>query len=198
MLNHIVLCHFKLWTNPYHTLLPRDRHRLAGPHGCMVQVVAAMASGQDIATRAPPVPMPRVVWVFSHARVILNLCTPSQIGGSLSDCPSSSTFSATFHPRFLLGDFRIVLSFMSSRLPPTAFPHGGFWDPARRRVGWVRQEVVYCYTAGMFSLFLFLFFANFQESFAAKSPHSTFLADGHGRLLPRGPTRPHYRPRQQR
>ena len=105
-------------------------------------------------------------------------------GGSLSDLKALSTLSAVFHLRFLPGDFRIVLSFMSSCLPPTAFPHGGFWDPTRRRVGWVRQEVVYCYTAGMFSLFLFLFFANFQESFAAKSPHSTFLANGHGRLLP--------------
>jgi hypothetical protein len=135
----------------------RDRHGLAGPYGCTVRVVAATASGRDIAARAPPVPVPRVVQVFSHAQVILNLHTPSQIGGSLSDCPSLSTFSAMFHPHFLPGDFRIVLSFTSSHPPLTAFPHGSFWDPARHCVGWVRQEVVYCYTAGMFSLFLSCF-----------------------------------------
>jgi hypothetical protein len=95
---------------------------------------------------------------FSHAWIILNLRTAC---GSLSDYPSSSTRSAAFHQRFLHGDFRITPYFTFSRPPPTTFPHGGFWDPARRRVGWVRQEVVSCYTAGRFSLFLFLFFANF-------------------------------------
>jgi hypothetical protein len=44
-------------------------------------------------------------------------------------------------------------------------------------------------TAGTFSHFLFLFFL-LTSSFAAKSAHSTLLADGHSHPLPRGPTRP--------
>jgi hypothetical protein len=137
----------------------RDLHGWAGPHGFTVRVVAATVSGRDIAARAPPVPVPRVVRVFSHARVILNLRTASeQCGGSLSDCPSSSTLSAACHQRFLHGDFRIAPSFTFSRLPPTTLSRGDFWDPARRRIGWVRQEVVYRYTAGVFSHFLILFF----------------------------------------
>src|SRR5216683_7244747 len=34
------------------------------------------------------------------------------------------------------------------------------------------------------------------SSFAAQSPHSPLLADGHGHPFPRGPTRPHHRPQQ--
>ena len=101
---------------------------------------------------------PRVVWVFFAPFIILNLRTASRNGGSLSDCPSSSTLSAAFHQHFLHGDFRTALSFTFSRLPPATSPHGDFWDPARRRIGWVMQEVVYCYTAGMFSHFSFFFF----------------------------------------
>jgi hypothetical protein len=36
------------------------------------------------------------------------------------------------------------------------------------------------------------------SSFAAQSPHSTLLADTHGRPLPRGPTRSHHQPRRRR
>jgi hypothetical protein len=114
----------------------------------------------------------RVVRVFSHAQVILNLRTTSRNGGSLSDCSSSSTLSVAFDQHFLHGDFGIALSFTFSRPPPTTFPHGDIWGPARRRLGWVRQEVVYCYTAGMFLIFSFLFFFWLASSFAAKSPHS--------------------------
>src|SRR5216683_3496664 len=48
----------------------RDRHGLVSPHRCMVWVVAATASGQDIAAQAPPVAVPQVawvVWLFLHA-----------------------------------------------------------------------------------------------------------------------------------
>ena len=129
--------------------------------------------------------------VFFARLILLNLRTASRNGGLLSDCPSLSTLSAMFHQHFLHDNFRTMLSFMFSRLLPATSPHSNFWDPARRRVGWVRQEVVYCYTAGMFSHFLIHFFS-LTSSFAAKSPHSPLLANGHGRLLPRGPTRPHY------
>jgi len=42
------------------------------------------ASGRDITTRAPPVPVPQVVWVFSHAWVILNLCIAVDVGCVMS------------------------------------------------------------------------------------------------------------------
>jgi hypothetical protein len=47
---------------------------------------------------------------------------------------------------------------------------------------------VYCYRWYIFSFLILFFLLTF--SFAAKSPHSTLLADGHGHPLPRGPTRP--------
>ena len=56
-----------------------------------------------------------------------------------------------FQPRFLHGDFRIAPSFTFSCPPPTAVPHGDFWDN-RETSGWVGQA------AGMFSHFLFCFF----------------------------------------
>jgi len=51
---------------------------------------------------------------------------------------------------FLHGDFRIAPSFTFSRPPPTAVPHGDFWDN-RETSGWVGQA------AGMFSQFLLFF-----------------------------------------
>ena len=99
-----------------------------------------------------------------------------------------------FHQHFLHGDFRIVLSFMFSCPPPATFPHRNFWDPARHCIGWARQEVVYCFTTGIFSHFLFLFLFLLTPSFAARSPHSPLLANRHGHLLPRGPTRPTHTP----
>jgi hypothetical protein len=124
----------------------------------------------------------RAVRVFSHALVILNLRTASRNGGSLSDFPSLSTPSAAFEQRFLHSDFRIAPSFAFFRPPPATFPHGDFWDPARRRVGW--------YTATLVCYLIFSFFFWLTSSFAAKSPHTTFLADGHDRHLPLGRTRP--------
>jgi hypothetical protein len=68
--------------------------------------------------------------------------------GSLSDCLAlCHQHSAVFHQCFLHGDFRIVRSFTFSHLLLATFPHGDFWDFTRRHVWWVRQEVVYCYTA---------------------------------------------------
>ena len=167
------------------TLVSRDLHGWAGPHGFTVRVVTATASGRDIAAQAPPVPVPRVVRVFSHARVILNLRTASRNGGSLSDFPSLSTPSAAFEQRFLHGDFRIAPSFTFFRPPPATFPYGDFWDPARCRVGWYTATLV------CFPIFSFFFFFLLTSSFAAKSSHTTLLADGHGRHFPLGPTGPH-------
>ena len=93
---------------------------------------------------------------FSHA---LNLRSASRNGGSLSDCLAlRRQRSAAFHLRFLHGNFRITWSFTFYRPPSATFPHGDFWDSARRRVRWVRQEVVYHYTTSMFSHFCFVFF----------------------------------------
>ena len=75
--------------------------------------------------------------------------------------------------------------FHFSHPPPTAVPHGDFWDNCETlgRVGQV---------AGMFSHFLICFFFLLTSSFAAQSPRSPLLADGHGPPFPRGPTSPHY------
>jgi len=135
-----------------HPVLHNENHGWASPYGFMVWVVTAMASGQDIATRAPPVPMPRVVWVFLHAQVILNLHTASQKGGSFSDCPSLSMLLAAFQPffqpfqqHFLYGDFRIAPSFVFSHPLPTTIPYCNFWEN-HEMLGWV-------------GIFLFLFFS---------------------------------------
>ncbi len=58
----------------------RDQHGFASLCRFMIWVVAATASGQDIAIWAPPVPMPWVVQVFLHVWVILNLHTTFQNG----------------------------------------------------------------------------------------------------------------------
>ena len=67
---------------------------------------------------------------------IVNLCTTSRKGGSLSDCPLLSTPLATFQPflppfqhsqqHFLHGDFRIVLSLTFSHPPLTTVLHSDF------------------------------------------------------------------------
>jgi hypothetical protein len=124
---------------------------------------------------------------FSHALVILNLRTASRNGGSLSDCPSSSTPSAAFHQRSLHGDFRIAPSFTFLIRRQPLFLTATSGTTARRWVGWVRLLVCFL----IFSLFFLL-----TSSFAAQSPRSPLLADGHGPPFPRGPTSPHYRPRQ--
>ncbi len=49
---------------------PRENHRWASPHRFMVQVVAAMALGWDIAARAPPMPVLGLCSFFLHALVI--------------------------------------------------------------------------------------------------------------------------------
>ena len=94
---------------------------------------------------------------------------------------SSVFFTAT-------SESRRLSRFLVRRRPPS-FLTATSGTTARRRVGWVRLLV-------MFSHFLFCFFFLLTSSFAAQSLHSTLLADGHGRPFPRGPTRPHYRPRR--
>jgi len=109
------------------------------------------------------------------------------MGGSLSDCPSLSMPLAACHQCFLHSNFRIVPSFTFSCLLPTTLSHSNFWDPTRCYIRYVRQKVVYHYTARiMFSHFLIVLLTS---SFAAKPPHSlptdmvTFSLEG-----PLGPT----------
>jgi hypothetical protein len=65
----------------------------------MAQVPSGMASGRDITACTSPMPMPWVVWVFSHALVIVTFTPlPNKIvdcfqiarHGLLSDWPSLS------------------------------------------------------------------------------------------------------------
>ncbi len=97
--------------------------------------------------------------------------------------------SAAFQPFFRLfsgvfftatSESRRLSRFLVRRRPPFLTTTSG--TTARCRVGW--------------DIFLFRFFFLLTSSFAAQSPHSTLLADGHGHPFPRGPTRPHHRPQQ--
>jgi hypothetical protein len=133
-----------------------------------------MASGRDIAARAPPVPVPRVVRVFSHARVILNLRTTSRNGWITFRLPlvvnAFGCVSSTFSSRRLQN--RAVFHVLSSA---TDHPFSRRLLRPRKMLHWVYQAgsgvPLHRYTAGMmFSLFLFFFWLT--SSFAAKPPHS--------------------------
>jgi hypothetical protein len=103
---------------------------LAGLHRFTVQVVMAMASGCNIAIRAPPMPVLRLCgyfcffacrtsepkkWIMFRLTLIINTF------GHLSAI--FLAFSAFCSWR-LHGDFRIVLCSTFSCLPPTTFLHG--------------------------------------------------------------------------
>jgi hypothetical protein len=172
-------------------VVARDLLRWAGPHRFIVWVVTATASGRDIATQAPPVPVPRVVQVFSHVRVILNLRTTSRNGWIAFRLPlvvnAFGCVSSTFSSWRLQN--RTVFHVLSSAanhpfLRRLLRPH--------EMLHWVYQAgsgvPLHRYTAGMmFSLFLFSFWLT--SSFAAKPLHSlptdtvTFSLEG-----PLGPT----------
>ena len=152
----------------------RDLHGLAGPHGFTVRVVTATASGRDIAARAPPVPEPRVVRVFSHARVILNLRTTSRNGWIAFRLPlvvnAFGCMSSTFSSRRLQN--HAVFHVLSSAAD---HPFSRRLLRPRETLHWVYQAgsgvPLHRYTAGMmFSHFLIFFWLT--SSFAAKPPHS--------------------------
>jgi len=162
----------------------RDLHGWAGPHGFTVRVVTATASGRDIAARAPPVPVPRVVRVFSHARVILNLRTTSRNGWIAFRLPlvvnAFGCMSSTFSSRRLQN--RAVFHVLSSAAD---HPFSRRLLRPRETLHWVYQAgsgvPLHRYTAGMmFSHFLIFFLANFLIC----SQATALLVDGHGRLLP--------------
>ena len=71
---------------------------------------------------------------------------------------------------------------------PSTASHLSLWQLLRPYK--MSHWVVYCYT-GMFSYFLFLFFFLLTSSFAAKSPHTTLLANRHSHHFPLEPTGPH-------
>ena len=88
-----------------------------------------------------------------------NFKSPPAKGGSVDCFQLCFVVNAfrTFNQRFLHGDFRIVASFTLSRLsPPATFPHGDFWDSARRRVGWMGRKW-YAATLVCFLIFSFFF-----------------------------------------
>jgi hypothetical protein len=110
--------------------IPRDLQGLAGPHGFTVRVVAATASGRDIAARAPPVPVLGLCgYFFFFARrtsepkkwIVFRLTLVVNAFGHLSAI--FLAFSA-FCSRRLHGDFRIVPCFTFSHLPLTTFLRG--------------------------------------------------------------------------
>jgi hypothetical protein len=86
----------------------REYHGWGGPRGCTARVPSGTASGQDITAHTSPVPVPWVVWVFSHTLVIVTFTPlPNKIvdrfqiacRGLLSDWPSLSMWTmplATF------------------------------------------------------------------------------------------------------
>jgi hypothetical protein len=72
-------------------------------------------------------------------------------------------------------------------IPSPGWGQGSFHQPGQYPYPKHRYRRVFRYVY----LFSLSYFFLLTSSFAARLPRATFLADGHGCALPRGPTRPH-------